>query len=116
LGTNRLKDLMFAGGAKFVYPSVRKFNGWSSENQKEDIKAENFCRFTSPMTIHLFSSCPLGENLEKCAVASDGQVHSTKNLFVCDSSLLPSAPGVNPQASIMVFALKISNEFHQNNR
>jgi len=116
LGTNRLKDLMFAGGAKFVYPSVRKFNGWSSENYKEDLKANNFNKFINPMTIHLFSSCPIGENLEKCAVASDGQVHGTKNLFVCDSSLLPTAPGVNPQASIMVFALKIADEFHQNNR
>jgi choline dehydrogenase-like flavoprotein len=115
-GTNRLKDLMFAGGAKFIYPSVRKFNGWSSDNCREDLKAENFNKFANPMTIHLFSSCPIGENLEKCAVASDGQVHGTTNLFVCDSSLLPSAPGVNPQASIMTVALKIADEFHENNR
>ena len=56
------------------------------------------------MTIHLFSSCPMGEDKSKCATDSFGQVHGFKNLFINDASLLCTAPGVNPQAPIMAIA------------
>jgi choline dehydrogenase-like flavoprotein len=63
------------------------------------------------MTIHLFSSCPMGENKSKCAADSFGRVHGFKNLFVADASLLCSAPGVNPQGSIMAFARRNALHF-----
>ena len=56
------------------------------------------------MTIHLFSSCPMGENRSKCAVDSFGRVHSVANLHVNDASILCGAPGVNPQGTIMALA------------
>jgi choline dehydrogenase-like flavoprotein len=58
----------------------------------------------SLMTIHLFSSCPMGENKNKCAADSYGRVHGVKNLQIADASLLCTAPGVNPQGSVMAFA------------
>ena len=58
----------------------------------------------SLMTIHLFSSCPMGEDQSKCAADSFGRVHGFKNLFINDASLLCTAPGVNPQGSIMALA------------
>jgi choline dehydrogenase-like flavoprotein len=58
----------------------------------------------SLMTIHLFSSCPMGEDKEKCAADSYGRVHGFKNLYIADASLLCTAPGVNPQGSVMAFA------------
>ena len=33
-----------------------------------------------------------------------GRVHGFKNLYVADASLLCTAPGVNPQGSVMAFA------------
>jgi choline dehydrogenase-like flavoprotein len=33
-------------------------------------------------------------------------VHGTRNVWVNDASLLPDAPGVNPQASVMAIALR----------
>jgi choline dehydrogenase-like flavoprotein len=56
---------------------------------------------TNLMTIHISSSCPMGENTERCAVDSFGQVHGVDSLYVADASLLCSAPTVNPQGSIM---------------
>jgi hypothetical protein len=56
------------------------------------------------MTVHLFSSCPMGEDRKKCVVDSFGKVHGQENLYVADASILCSAPGVNPQGSIMAFA------------
>jgi len=31
-------------------------------------------------------------------------VHGAENLYVADASLIPEAPGVNPQASVMALA------------
>jgi choline dehydrogenase-like flavoprotein len=56
------------------------------------------------MTIHLFSSCPMGEDTAISAVNSFGLVHGHRDLFVNDGSMLCSSPGVNPQGSIMAFA------------
>jgi choline dehydrogenase-like flavoprotein len=63
------------------------------------------------MTIHLFSSCPMGEDQSKCAVNSFGQVHGHKNLFVSDASILCSAPGVNPQGTLMALARRNAMQF-----
>jgi len=63
------------------------------------------------MTIHLFSSCPMGEDQSKSAVNSFGQVHGHKNLFVSDASILCSAPGVNPQGTLMAIARRNAMHF-----
>lgn len=54
-------------------------------------------------TIHLFSSCPMGE-AEGCPVDSFGRLKALDNLYVNDASLLPTSPGVNPQGTIMAIA------------
>ena len=46
----------------------------------------------------------MGENPRKTAANSFGRVHDFSNLFVNDASLLCTAPGVNPQGSIMALA------------
>ena len=56
------------------------------------------------MTIHLFSSCPIGENKKLCAANSFGKVYGESNLYINDSSMLPTAPSVNPQGTIMAIA------------
>ena len=63
------------------------------------------------MTIHLFSTCPMGEDLKRCAVDSFGKVHGHTNLFVNDASLLCTAPGVNPQGTIMGIARRNAVHF-----
>jgi choline dehydrogenase-like flavoprotein len=63
------------------------------------------------MTIHLFSSCVMGEARDVCAVDSFGKVHGQQNLFVNDASLLCTAPGVNPQGSIMAIARRNALHF-----
>jgi choline dehydrogenase-like flavoprotein len=63
------------------------------------------------MTIHLFSSCPMGEDRTRCAVDSFGRVHGFKNLFIADASLLCTAPGVNPQGSVMALARRNALHF-----
>jgi choline dehydrogenase-like flavoprotein len=63
------------------------------------------------MTIHLFSSCPMGERRDRCAVDSFGRVHGTPNLRVADASILCGPPGVNPQGTIMALARRNALHF-----
>ena len=53
---------------------------------------------------HLFGTVPFGEDRKITAVNSYGKVHGYNDLFVSDASLFCSAPGVNPQATIMALA------------
>ena len=63
------------------------------------------------MTIHLFSSCPMGENRRLCAADSFGRVHECPGLYIADASLLCTQPSVNPQGSIMAIARRNALKF-----
>jgi choline dehydrogenase-like flavoprotein len=63
------------------------------------------------MTVHLCSSVPLGELDGYSASDSYGRVHGATNVWVNDASLLPTAPGVNPQATVMAFAIRNARHF-----
>ena len=87
---------MFAAGAKFVYPSIYGHRGFE---KYEEIKVKKITDLNL-MTIHAFSSLPMGES-ESCPVDSFGKLKAMSNVIVCDASIIPSAPGTNPQATIM---------------
>ena len=53
----------------------------------------------------------MGEDRSRCVADSYGRVHGVKNLFVNDAGLLCTAPGVNPQGSVMGFARRNALKF-----
>ena len=63
------------------------------------------------MSIHLFSSCPMGGRAEFHAVDSFGRLWGWNNVIVADGSVLPGAPGVNPQATIMALAMRAADAY-----
>lgn len=77
-GQSLLADVLLAGGAREVVISNRK---------------------PTVSTVHLFGTIPLGKSK---LVDGKGKVLGTSRVFICDSSLLPVAPWVNPQGPIMV--------------
>jgi choline dehydrogenase-like flavoprotein len=100
-GLRQLCRCLFAAGAQALFPSI---GGSQPLHQMADI--DNLptvlpAKQTNMMTIHLFSSCPLGEDRRKCVADSFGRVHGESNLWIADGSLLPGPPGVNPQGSIL---------------
>jgi choline dehydrogenase-like flavoprotein len=95
---------LFAAGATRLYPSIA---GAPVLERAEDLEAWRPAvarHRIGLMTVHLFGSCPMGENQAVCAADSFGRMHGIPNLHLADASVLPSAPGVNPQGSIMAFA------------
>ncbi|MHC1950827.1 GMC family oxidoreductase [Bradyrhizobium sp. UFLA06-06] len=105
----RLGQAMFAAGARKVFPSISGHEGWTSPDQVHEFWNKPLPKgATNLMTVHLFSSCPPGEHQDACAVDSYGRVRGVENLFVADGSLIPEAPGVNPQMTIMALAFRVA--------
>ena len=103
-GLYRLGEVLFAAGAKeLIFP----MKGYESVKRLDKLDAlqSGLSHSSTPITaIHLFSSCPMGEDRSKCAVDSYGKLHGYDNIHLNDASILPECPGVNPQATIMAIA------------
>jgi choline dehydrogenase-like flavoprotein len=113
LGTalRRLTRLLLAAGATTVYPSMPGGRPITAEDELGSIPNELPAARSNLMTIHLFSSCPMGEDLARCATNSMGEVHGANGLIVNDASLIPTAPGVNPQGTVMALARRNTLHF-----
>jgi choline dehydrogenase-like flavoprotein len=110
-GLARLALLMLEAGALEIYPS---FKGAPVVRSRRDLAAMTStfsANNASVMTVHLCSTAPMGEDTRRCATDSFGRVHGSTNLYVNDASLLPDAPGVNPQASVMAIAIRNARRF-----
>lgn len=110
-GLHKLAQILFAAGATELYPSLTRgpaLRDNASLGKLPEVLPDGLANL---MTIHLFSSCPMGEDRSQCATDSFGRVHGIKNLFVNDASLLCTAPGVNPQGSIMALARRNALKF-----
>ena len=105
-GLKMLSEILLSAGAIKLFPSIKNSSPIINKLDIEKLPKIIDGKKTSLMTVHVFSSCPSGENREKCVVDSNGQVHNHKNLYIADGSILPSATGVNPQGTIMAMVRK----------
>ncbi len=110
-GLRKLSELLFAAGAESLYPGVSGVPEMRSREALRKLPDVLPAGRSHLMTIHLFSSCAMGEAKNLCAVDSFGRVHGFKRLFVSDASLLCTAPGVNPQGTIMALARRNAFRF-----
>jgi choline dehydrogenase-like flavoprotein len=105
-GLRRLTHMLLAAGALAVYPCVHGAPVARRESDVAGVGAALRRGSMRPMTVHLCSTVPLGEDERRCAVDSWGRARGWRGLYVNDGSLLPSAPGVNPQGTIMALAAR----------
>ncbi|MCK2237539.1 MULTISPECIES: GMC family oxidoreductase [unclassified Crossiella] len=110
-GLARLTHLLLAAGASVLYPSFRGAPVVANPAGIAAAAAAMTPARSSLMTVHLCGTVPMGEDLARCGADSYGRVHGTVNVHVNDASLLPSAPGVNPQGTIMAVAARNAQRF-----
>ncbi len=113
-GLFRLGQLLLAAGATEIYSPIA---GGPSIKNRADLGSLKQVLPQSGVdisTIHLFSSCPMGEDFKQCAVDSFGKVHGFDNVYLNDASILSGAPGANPQALIMAVARRNAQKFLEN--
>lgn len=111
----RIKDgmvltakVLLAGGARSLFAPVHGLGVHTS--------AESFAEALQPRPIQDFSlyashpmaSCRMGLDPTTSVVGVDGQAHGLRGLYVADSSVFPTALGVNPQFTTMVLATAIA--------
>ncbi len=110
-GIRKLCECLFAAGAEILFPGI---DPPQALRKREDIaRLPDELPHGQPglMTIHLFSSCSMGENRALCAADSFGRIPGRPGLRISDASLLCSAPGVNPQGTVMAIARRNALHF-----
>jgi choline dehydrogenase-like flavoprotein len=106
-----LGEVLFAADATELYPSVT--GGVTARSTRDlaqwwDALTRNSANL---MTVHLTSSVRIGEDRTRTGTDSFGRVWGFTNLRVNDASLIPDAPGVNPQGPVMAIAARNSDHF-----
>jgi choline dehydrogenase-like flavoprotein len=110
-GMVHLGELLLAAGATELHPSilggpvVRRLDEMGAWWDGVSRRRANL------MTVHLTSTVRMGEERDRTGADSFGRVWGHHNLRVNDGSLLPDAPGVNPQAAIMAVAARNCDQF-----
>lgn len=91
---------------------MRGHPGWTDADRIEpDLRYGLLRDRVALMTIHLFGSCPMGRDQELFPVDPWGRLTGFDNIIVADGSVLPGAPGVNPQATIMALAYRATDRY-----
>ena len=106
-----LGEVLLAAGATELYPSVTDGDIARTTDdlgQWWDALTRNRANL---MTVHLTSTVRIGEDRTRTGCDSFGGVWDFENLYVNDASLLPDAPGVNPQGTIMAIAARNCDHF-----
>ena len=110
-GVVHMGSALFAAGATELYPGIV---GGPVLRSADDLgqwwDAITRSR-ANVMTVHLTSTVRIGEDPNLAAADSYGRLRGMDNLYLNDASLLPDAPGVNPQAAIMMLATRNTHAF-----
>jgi choline dehydrogenase-like flavoprotein len=105
-GIARAADVLFAAGAREVFPQVA---GVESIGPGEQSQFEHGLR---PAQLRLEAFHPMGTARmggdPGSVAAADGEVRALPGLYVADGSLLPTALGVNPMVTIVAVARRVA--------
>jgi choline dehydrogenase-like flavoprotein len=110
-GLVHLGQVLLAAGAVELYPSITAGTVARGRGDLDVWWAELTRARANLMTVHLTSTVRMGEDRGRTGADSFGRVWGAPNLRVNDGSLLPDAPGVNPQAAIMAIAARNADHF-----
>ncbi len=79
-------------------------NIMTESGAKQVIHAPNY------FGLHLMGGARMGVDGKNSVVAPDFKLHGYNNVYVCDSSLFPNAPGINPSLTIFALSQMLSEQ------
>lgn len=105
-----MAEIWFAAGARRVFTPIAghyELRGPADLRRLERsrVRASDFYGMSA---YHPLGTCRMGDDPEWSVVRHTGETWDVENLFICDGSILPSSPGVNPQLTIMAMAMRIA--------
>jgi choline dehydrogenase-like flavoprotein len=108
--TALLCDMFRAVGAKEVVHGIRGIpEVLSPEEAVRDIRNGAFDALDFMMASnHVMGGSAMGAKADRAVCDSYGKVYDADNLWICDTGLYPSSPGVNPQLTVMALAHRLA--------
>ncbi len=103
-GLYRLGEMLFEAGAVELFSPVPDQPSIERRSDLSRLRTNLPHGKLTVSTIHLFGTCPMGEDRRRCVVDSWGKLHGMDNVWVNDASILPDCTGVNPQLTLMAVA------------
>jgi choline dehydrogenase-like flavoprotein len=101
-GIARAADVLFAAGAREVYPQVA---GVSSIRPGEQRSLESGMK---PARLRLEAFHPMGTAAIGAVTDASGELRELPGAYVADASLLPTALGANPMLTIIAVARRVA--------
>lgn len=105
-GLKACVDALFAAGAKRVLPGCYGAP-WVMKDPAESqiLLTKRYAPSSFEFVAnHVFGTCRMGGDPKESVVNSWSEVHTCRDLFVCDSSIFPTGIINNPQETIMAFS------------
>jgi choline dehydrogenase-like flavoprotein len=103
-GLRHLIRALFAAGAEAVQPCLPGFPMLRSVAEAHALP-DRLPRGAAMLTsVHVFASCPMGEDRRLSATDSWGRLHEGGGLRIADASLMGGPTIANPQGSVMAIA------------
>ena len=103
-GLRHLVRALFAAGAEAVQPCLPGLPMLRSAAEIDALPKRLPRKSASLSSVHVFASCPMGENQRIAATDSWGRVHGGDGLRIADASLMCGPTIANPQGSVMAIA------------
>ena len=109
-GLVRLTEMMFAAGARKVYPGVfgipEEIDSVDPMRRLHDLPDDP--RLFHGIASHMFGTAVMGSDARTSVVGPDLQAHDARGVYVIDSSAFPTNMGVNPAHTIAAVAWRVA--------
>jgi choline dehydrogenase-like flavoprotein len=107
-GLIRTCEVLLAGGAKKLFVPIHNV-GWCDtlEEARDAILAAGIQDYKALYAAHPMATCRMGLAIEDSVIGPSGETHGLPGLYISDSSIFPTALGVNPQLTTMAMATRI---------
>jgi len=103
-----MAEIWFAAGAKKVFTPVA---GHVEISSTKDLKGLERARVRATdlygmSAYHPLGTCRMGSDPQWSVVKPTCESWDIRDLYICDGSVIPSSPGVNPQLTIMALSIR----------
>jgi len=107
-GLKRTCEVLVAGGVRQLLVPIAGA-GWvaSLDDAYRAIDAAGLTDYQAMYAAHPMGTCRMGTSSRNSVVGPTGESHELPGLFIADSSIFPTALGVNPQLTTMAMATVI---------
>jgi len=107
-GIELAAEILFAAGARKVYPPLKRESVATSINELKQLLRDAKPKAFKLSAYHPMSTARMAKDPDAGVVDEGGRVFGVENLYVVDASVIPSSTWVNPQLTINALALIIS--------